>query len=120
MKLKVLIADDSKTIRKIMKLQLEELGHEVIAEACNGSEAIEKYSKYSPDLITMDIQMPDMNGVEAVTKIKKTDKKVKIIMITAHGQKDLVEGTIKKGVNDYILKPITADKLSESIQKIFQ
>ena len=119
MGLKILIADDSKTIRKIMRLQLEEMGHKVVAEAANGHEAIEMYFEHSPELITMDIQMPDMNGMEAVEKIKKVDKKVKIIMITAHGQKDLVMGSIKKGVNDYILKPITAEKLEASIKKIF-
>jgi two-component system chemotaxis response regulator CheY len=119
MKLKILIADDSKTIRKIMRIQLEEMGHSVIAEANNGHEAIEMYFQHSPDLITMDLQMPNMNGMEAVDKIKKVDKKVKIIMITAHGQKDLVLGSIKKGVNDYILKPITAEKLEESIKKLF-
>jgi len=119
MNLKILIADDSKTIRKIMKLQLEEMGHKVIAEASNGSEAVEMYFKYSPDLITMDMQMPDVNGLEAVKTIKKIDKKVKIIMITAHGQKDLVMGSIKQGVSDYLLKPITAEKLEDSIKKIF-
>ena len=119
MGLKILIADDSKTIRKIMRLQLEEMGHTIVAEANNGHEAIEMYFKHSPDLITMDMQMPDMNGLEAVTKIKKIDKKVKIIMITAHGQKDLVVGSIKQGVSDYLLKPITAEKLEESIKKIF-
>ena len=119
MSLKILIADDSKTIRKIMRLQLEEMGHEVIAEANNGHEAVEMYFKHSPDLITMDMQMPDMNGLEAVTTIKKVDKKVKIIMITAHGQKDLVMGSIKQGVSDYVLKPITTEKLESSIKKIF-
>ena len=119
MKLKILIADDSKTIRKIMRIQLEEMGHEVVAEANNGHEAIEMYFEHSPDLITMDMHMPDMNGLEAVTKIKKIDKKVKIIMITAHGQKDLVMGSIKQGVSDYVLKPITTEKLEASIKKIF-
>ena len=119
MGLKILIADDSKTIRKIMRLQLEEMGHEIVAEAEDGNQALEFYFKHSPDLITMDMQMPGMNGLEAVTKIKKIDKKVKIIMITAHGQKDLVVGSIKQGVNDYVLKPITAEKLEESINKIF-
>ncbi len=119
MKLNILIADDSKTIRKIMRLQLEEMGHNIVAEASDGNEAVEFYFKYSPDLITMDMQMPDMNGLEAVTTIKKIDKKVKIIMITAHGQKDLVVGSIKQGVSDYILKPITSEKLEESINKIF-
>lgn len=119
MSLNILIVDDSKTIRKIMKTQFEELGHQVIAEAGNGNEAIELFFKHSPDLITMDIQMPDMNGLEAITKIKKVNKKAKVIMITAHGQKDLVTGTIAKGANDYILKPITKDKLETSIKKIF-
>ena len=119
MGLKILIADDSKTIRKIMRLQLEDMGREIIAEASNGHEAVEMYFKHSPDLITMDMQMPDMNGLEAVTTIKKVDKKVKIIMITAHGQKDLVMGSIKQGVSDYVLKPITVEKLETSIKKTF-
>jgi len=119
MALKIIIADDSKTIRKIMRIQLEEMGHKVVAEAEDGSQALEFYFKYSPDLITMDMQMPGMNGLEAVTKIKKIDKNVKIIMITAHGQKDLVLSSIKQGVNDYVLKPISSEKLEESIKKIF-
>ncbi|MDA7816626.1 response regulator [Sulfurimonas sp.] len=119
MKLRVLITDDSKTVRKIMRLQLEEMGHEVVAEASNGHDAMELYFKYTPDLITMDIQMPDMNGLEASAKIRKVDKNVKIIMVTAHGQKDLVMSCLKNGIKYYMLKPITSDKLKEVFEKIY-
>jgi two-component system chemotaxis response regulator CheY len=119
MRLRILIVDDSKTIRKIMRIQLEELGHYIVDEAGNGKEAIDLYVKHSPDLLTMDIQMPDMNGLEAIRKIKQIDKNTKVIMITAHGHKELVVDTIRKGADNYILKPITKDKIKESIKKIF-
>ena len=119
MKLNVLIVDDSKTVRKIMRAILEELGHNVIDEASNGNGAIELFFKHSPDLITMDIEMPGMSGIDAIAKIKKINKKIKVIMITAHGQKDIVTSSIGKGANDYILKPITKEKLEASIKKLF-
>lgn len=118
MKLDVLIVDDSNTMRKIMASIFEELGHRVIAEANNGRKAVEMYREFSPDLVTMDIQMPDINGVDAVKRIKNIDKKAKIIMITAQGQKETVLEAIKSGAKDYVLKPITKEKIKESLKKI--
>jgi two-component system chemotaxis response regulator CheY len=119
MKLNILIVDDSSTIRTIMRSILEKLGHNIVAEAKDGSEAIESFFEHTPDFITMDVKMPGMSGVDAIEKIKKLDKTVKVVMITAHGQEKLVKDAIKKGANDYILKPITADKIKKSINKLF-
>ncbi len=118
MKLDVLIVDDSNTMRKIMASIFEELGHRVIAEANNGRKAVEMYKEFSPDLVTMDIQMPDINGVDAIKRIRNIDKKAKIIMITAQGQKETVLEAIKSGAKDYVLKPITKEKIKESLKKI--
>ena len=117
--LKILVVDDSLIIRKkITKLSVE-LGHEVLYGAKNGQEAIEKYKELKPDLVTMDITMPDMDGIEAVKHIINENSKAKIIMVTSHGQEDMVIKSIKAGAVGYMLKPVTKDKLANSIGKIF-
>ena len=117
--LKVLIVDDSLIIRKKISKILENLGHEVLADATNGQEAIESYSKYKPDLVTMDITMPDMDGITAVKEIIKVDSEAKIIIITSHGQEDMVIKSIQSGAVGYILKPITDEKLAQVIGEVF-
>ena len=117
--LKVLIVDDSLIIRKKISKILENLGHEVLADATNGQEAIESYSKYKPDLVTMDITMPDMDGITAVKEIIKVDSEAKIIIITSHGQEDMVIKSIQSGAVGYILKPITDEKLAQVIGEEF-
>lgn len=117
--LKVLIVDDSLIIRKKISKILENLGHEVLADATNGQEAIESYSKYKPDLVTMDITMPDMDGITAVKEIIKVDSEAKIIIVTSHGQEDMVIKSIQSGAVGYILKPITDEKLAQVIGEVF-
>lgn len=117
--LKFLVVDDSLIIRRNIARMLERMDHEVVAEAKNGNEAIACFSKHQPDLMTMDITMPDMDGVEAVKGIKKKDADAKIIMVTSHGQEEMVIAAIKAGASGYVLKPVTAEKLSKAIQKIF-
>ncbi len=117
--LKILVVDDSLIIRRNIARMLERMNHEVVAEAKNGNEAIVCFSKYNPDLMTMDITMPDMDGVEAVKGIKKKNADAKIIMVTSHGQEAMVIAAIKAGASGYVLKPVTAEKLSKAIQKIF-
>lgn len=117
--LKITVVDDSLIIRKNIVRMLERMGHEVVAEAKNGKEAIACFTKHNPDLITMDITMPDMDGIESVKGIKKRNKMAKVIMITSHGQEEKVIEAIKAGASGYILKPITADKLDKAIKKIF-
>ncbi len=117
--LNVLIVDDSLIIRKNVHKYLAHLGHKVIREAKTGAEAVEDCKELKPDLITMDITMPDMDGITAVAKIKQFDKKVPIIMVTSHGQEDLVVSALKAGAKGYILKPINEDKLAKAIATIF-
>ena len=117
--LDILIVDDSLIIRNNLKRQLEELGHNVIAAAKSGKEAIAIYAKYHPDLVTMDITMPMMSGIEALKAIKKLNDDAKVIMITSHGEEDLVMDAIKSGAKGYILKPITHGKLTNAIEKVF-
>jgi two-component system, chemotaxis family, chemotaxis protein CheY len=115
----VVIVDDSLILRRNISKMLVDLGYKVIAEAKDGNEAIASYTKYSPDLMTMDITMPDMDGITAVKEIKKISHNAKIIMVTSHGQEDMVISAIKAGASGYILKPITADKLEKAIEKVF-
>jgi two-component system chemotaxis response regulator CheY len=117
--LKVLIVDDSLIIRKKIAKLLEKLGHEVVYGAKDGQEAIDKYKELSPDLVTMDITMPDMDGITAVKHIISHDSEAKIIMVTSHGQEDMVIKSIQSGAVGYMLKPITEDKLATSIGEVF-
>lgn len=117
--LKVLIVDDSLIIRKKISKILENLGHDVVFDATNGQEAIDAYIKYKPDLVSMDITMPDMDGITAVKHIIKEDKEAKIIMVTSHGQKDMVIKSIQAGAVGYILKPISEDKMAQVIGEVF-
>jgi len=118
--LNVLVVDDSLIIRRNISNILEELGHTVVSEATNGQEAITMYKEYKPDVVTMDITMPDMNGIDALELIRDFSPDVKIIMMTAHGQEDMVIKAIKAGAKAYILKPVTSIKVVESINKLFK
>jgi two-component system chemotaxis response regulator CheY len=117
--MKVLVVDDSLIMRRNIGGMLERMGHEVIAEAKNGNEAILCNGKFKPDYITMDITMPDMDGIEAVKEIRKSDAEAKIIMVTSHGQEEMVIKAIKAGASGYVLKPVNPEKLSKAIHKIF-
>ncbi|MBP1971209.1 two-component system chemotaxis response regulator CheY [Virgibacillus natechei] len=114
---KVLITDDAAFMRMQLKDILTKLGHEVVGEAGNGQEAIEKYQELEPDIITMDITMPEMNGVEAVKEIKQLNDDVKIIMCSAMGQQTMVLEAIQAGAKDFIVKPFTAERIEEAMKK---
>ena len=119
---KVLVVDDATIMRINIKRMLEQLGHEVVAEAKNGYESIKMYKDFQPDFVTMDITMPEENGIkdgiDAVEEIAKIDNKAKVIMITSHGEQDKVIRAIQNGASNYILKPLKADKLEEIIAKL--
>ncbi len=117
--LNVLVVDDAMIMRRSIKTILKELGHNVIAEAKSGKEAILLYNKFLPDLVTMDITMPDMDGVTAVKLLKEEHLDINVIMITSHGQEDMVRKSIKNGAKGYVLKPISKEKIKISIDKIF-
>jgi len=117
--LNVVVVDDSMIMRRNISRMLIELEHKVVAEAVNGLEAIQYCEDYTPDLMTMDITMPDMDGITAVKEIRKVNKYVKIIMITSHGQENMVKDAIRAGASGYLLKPIAEDKLAKTLDKVF-
>jgi Response regulator containing CheY-like receiver domain and AraC-type DNA-binding domain len=115
---KVLIVDDAAFMRMMLKDILEKNGFEVIGEAPNGVKAVELYQNVKPDIVTMDITMPDMDGIEAVKKIKAIDAAAKIIMCSAMGQQNMVMEAIKAGARDFIVKPFQGDRVVEAIKKV--
>ncbi len=115
---KILIVDDSRTSRKILRGLLEESGHEVIGEAENGFEGVEKFKKLNPEITTLDITMPVMDGLEALSKIKECNKDAKVIMITAAGQQNKMVEAIKNGASEFVTKPFERDNILKIIEKI--
>lgn len=115
---KILIVDDAAFMRMMIKDILEKNGFQVVGEANNGLKAVELYKKEKPDVVTMDITMPDMDGIEAVKEIKAFDPAAKIIMCSAMGQQTMVMDAIKAGARDFIVKPFQPDRVLEAIRKI--
>jgi CheY-like chemotaxis protein len=105
-------------MRRNLRMLLTEAGHEVVAEAANGVEAYKEYAKHQPDLVTMDITMPVMSGLESLKKIIATYPQAKIVMISALDQKSMVFEAIQNGAKHYILKPITMEKILETISLV--
>ena len=119
MKLRVLIVDDAIFMRKMICDILVENGMEIVGEADTGAKAVEKFMELRPDLVTMDIIMPEMNGIDAVRKIMETDAKAKIVMCSALGQQALVQEAIAAGAKDFLIKPFNAARVVEVIAKLF-
>lgn len=117
---KILIVDDSKTSRKFLRNMLEQAGHEIVAEAVNGAEGVEKFRIYRPDITTMDIIMPVLGGIDAVKDIIEIDPDAKIIMVTAAGQKANMIEALKKGAADFIQKPFDMDVIVNTIEKVME
>lgn len=114
---RVLIVDDAAFMRMMIKDILEKNGYQVVGEASNGIKAVEIYKAEKPDVVTMDITMPDMDGIEAVKEIKAFDPAAKIIMCSAMGQQTMVMDAIRSGARDFIVKPFQADRVLEAIRK---
>jgi two-component system, chemotaxis family, chemotaxis protein CheY len=115
---RVLITDDAAFMRMQLKDIVTKIGHEVVGEAENGKIAIELAKELQPDLITMDITMPEMNGVDATREIKKALPEAKIIMCSAMGQQGMVVDAIQAGASDFIVKPFNFDRIKESLGKV--
>ena len=115
----VLVVDDAAFMRMMIKDILTKHGYEVIGEAENGVRAIEKYRELQPDVVTMDITMPEMNGVQALINIRKEAPNAKVIMCSAMGQQDMVVEAIRAGARDFIVKPFQADRVLDALQKAF-
>ncbi len=119
-KAKVLIVDDAIFMRRMLGDILKEAGHEVAGEASNGKEAITAYGKFKPDVVTMDIIMPEMGGIEAVKEIVAKDKSARILMVSAMGQQQLVVEAIQAGAKDFIVKPFEASRVITAVDRILE
>ena len=115
---KVLIVDDAAFMRIKLKDILEKNNYEVVGEAENGIEAIEKYKEVSPDIVTMDITMPEMDGVQALKEIKAFDPNAKILMCSAMGQQSMVMDAIRAGAVDFIVKPFDTERVIHALDKV--
>ncbi len=115
---RVLIVDDASFMRMSIKTMLEKGGYEVAGEAGNGLEAVSKYKELKPDIVTMDITMPEMDGIEALKLIMQYDSKAKIIMVSAMGQETLVKQSILNGAKTFIVKPFKEEQVIQSLNKL--
>lgn len=114
----ILIVDDAAFMRMMIKDILTKNGFNVLGEAENGAKAIEKYKELSPDLVIMDITMPEVDGIQAVKEIKKFDNSAKVVMCSAMGQQAMVIEAIQAGAKDFIVKPFQADRVLEAVKKV--
>lgn len=115
---RILVVDDAAFMRMTLKNIITQAGHEVVGEAGNGIEAIDTFKAVKPELVTMDITMPEMDGIQALKEIKKCDPKAKVVMCSAMGQQGVVIEAIQSGAADFIVKPFNADRINESIGKV--
>ena len=115
---KILIVDDAAFMRMMIKDILTKNGYEVAGEAENGVVAVSKYSEIKPDLVLMDITMPEKDGIQALKDIKSSDPGAKVIMCSAMGQQAMVIEAIQSGAKDFIVKPFQADRVIEAVKKV--
>ncbi|MBP3782853.1 MAG: response regulator [Butyrivibrio sp.] len=116
----VLVVDDSRTSRRILKDILDRAGYKVVGEAINGKEGVAYYVKFQPDIVTMDITMPEMDGIEALRQIKRENPEAKVIMITAAGQKDKMMEAVKLGAAEFVSKPFVEETVLEALRHCSQ
>lgn len=114
----ILVVDDAKFMRLTLGNMLASSGHEVVGEAENGLIAVEKYRELQPDLVTMDITMPEMNGIEAVKEILEEFPQAKVIMCSAMGQQKVVVEAIEAGAKDFVVKPFDEVRVDEAIKRV--
>ena len=114
----ILICDDAAFMRMMIKDILTKNGYNVVAEAENGAIAVEKYKEFKPDLTLMDITMPEMDGIQALKKIKAIDGGANVIMCSAMGQQAMVIEAIQSGAKDFIVKPFQAERVLEAVKKV--
>lgn len=114
----VLIVDDVAFVRQTLSEILTEAGYQVIAEAADGQQAVEMYRKHRPDVVTMDVVMPNMSGIEATRKLLKAEPSARVIMVTAMGQENLIMEAINSGARDYITKPFSADLILKTLERV--
>lgn len=114
----ILVVDDAAFMRMMIKDILTKNGYNVVGEAENGAKALEKYTELKPDLVLMDITMPEVDGIQALKNIKGSDPEAKIIMCSAMGQQAMVIEAIQGGAKDFIVKPFQPDRVLEAVKKV--
>lgn len=115
---RILITDDAMFMRVTLRNILTSNGFEVVGEASNGAESVRLYEQFKPDVVTMDITMPEMDGIQALKAIRASDPHANVIMCTAMGQKSMVVEAIQSGARDFIVKPFQPDQVVEALRKI--
>ena len=115
---RILVVDDSRTSRKILRTILEDAGHEVIGEAMDGQDGVNKFKELRPDLVTPDITMPVMDGLEALKCIREVDGNAKVIMVTAAGQQNKMIDAIKLGASEFVTKPFEPEEIIKMVNKL--
>ncbi len=115
---KVLIVDDAAMMRDMLKAMLKEAGHEVVGIASGGAAALSEYRKHLPDLVTMDVTMSDMSGIEALKLILESFPEAKVVMISAVQQKDMIFKALVSGARNYLVKPVTKEKLLDVVESV--
>ena len=113
----VLIVDDAAFMRMMLKDILMKNGYNVVGEGENGIKGVEKYKELKPDLVTLDITMPEMDGISALKEIRKIDNKACVIMCSAMGQQGMVIESIQAGARDFIVKPFQAERVIDAVKK---
>jgi two-component system chemotaxis response regulator CheY len=113
----VLIVDDAAFVRKMLRDMLADTDFEVIGEAANGAEAIAQYAALKPDLVLMDIMMPDVSGIDAVKEIVAADSQARIVICSVLGRQDMVMEALRAGARDCVGKPFNANKIREALQR---
>ena len=115
---KVLIVDDASFMRMTIRQMIEPHGHEVVGEAGDGVEAVKKFIEVKPEVVLLDITMPEMNGVEALKRMKELEPTAKVIICSAMGQQAMVAQAIQSGAKDFIVKPFQAERVIEAVKKV--
>jgi len=115
---RILITDDALFMRVTLKNILTQNGYEVVGEAANGVESVELYKSLKPDVVTMDITMPEMDGLQALKEIRAHDPSANVVMCTAMGQKTMVVDAIQAGAKDFIVKPFQPERVLEAMAKL--
>ncbi len=115
---RVLLCDDSAFMRMMLKTTLVALGHRIVGEAGDGEQAVEKYEELLPDLVTMDITMPNVSGIEAVRRIRAKDQDACIVMVSALGQQAIMNEALEAGAKDFIVKPFVPEQIAAVLERV--
>lgn len=117
---RILVVDDSRTSRRLLMDMLQKAGHTVVGEAVNGQDGFDQYEKLHPDVVTMDITMPVMDGIASLSMIRKHDPKACVVMLTAAGQKDKMMEALKLGAAEFVTKPLSEESVLSALDRVLE